>query len=442
MKLLNKIALLIILGFCILQSACIQISNQYSTVAPGYWRAVLKLDPNIQPLKTNSARLNGDPNTKFEEVSGGEIPFIFELVYDDQTKFHVDIINGEERFRVDDIKVGRDRKTGRDTIRMNFTEFETYITAAYEGGVMEGFWVKGGTKIPFVAKFGQNYRFSTLAKTPTADISGKWEATFGIEKEKVEDMEKAIGEFQQKNNKLTGTFLTETGDYRFLEGEVQGNKFYLSCFDGSHAFLFEGKIIDNQNLIGSFRSGMTHYEQWDAKRNPDFKLRDEYSLTQVKAGQERININFTNPQGKTISLDNPEYQGKVKVLQVSGTWCPNCRDESFFLTEYTKSNPDLKVIGMFFEKHKEKDAANAQLLRYKQKMGIPYEAAVVGYADKNEAAAALPMLDKIMAFPTTIFIDKNNKIRKVHTGFTGPATSQYPQFKKDFDDFVRQLQAE
>lgn len=442
MMFFNKKLLFLIVFFSIFGNACIQISNQYSSVAPGIWRGVLKLDSNIQPLKTNSARLNAEPNAKFEEVSGGEIPFTFELTYDNETKFHIDIINGEERFRIDDIKIGRDKKTGRDTIRMNFTEFETYISAAYEGGVMEGFWIKGSTKIPFVAKFGQNYRFSTLKKAPVSDISGKWEATFGIEKEKPEEMDKAIGEFRQEGNKLTGTFLTETGDYRFLEGEVQDNKFYLSCFDGSHAFLFEGKIIDNQNIIGSFRSGMTHYEQWEAKRNPDFKLRDEYALTQVKAGQERININFINPEGKTISLDNPEYQGKVKVLQVSGTWCPNCRDESFFLSEYSKSNPELKVIGMFFEKHKEKDAANVQLLKYKQKMGIPYDAAVVGYADKNEAAAALPMLDKIMAFPTTIFVDKSNKIRKVHTGFTGPATSQYLQFKKDFDSFVRQLQAE
>jgi thiol-disulfide isomerase/thioredoxin/HAMP domain-containing protein len=364
------------------------------------------------------------------------------LVYDNPSRFHIDIINGAERFRVDDIKIGRDRRSGRDTLRMTFTEFETYISAAFEGGVMEGMWVKGGKKIPFVARHGQSYRFSTLAKSPTADISGKWETTFGIEKDSIEALEKAIGEFEQKGNKLTGTFLTETGDYRFLEGEVQANKFYLSCFDGSHAFLFEGKILDNQSLIGSFRSGATHYEQWEAKRNPDFKLRDEYSLTQVKAGQERINISFMAPDGKTITLDNPEYQGKVKVLQVSGTWCPNCRDESFFLAEYTKKNPDLKVIGMFFEKHKDKLAANAQLLKYKQKLGLAYEAAVVGYADKNEAAAALPMLDKIMAFPTTIFVDKQNKIRRIHTGFTGPATSEYESFKTEFDTFVRQLQAE
>lgn len=442
MKFLSRKLVFIIFGFCIFQSACIQISNQYSSVAPGYWRGVLKLNPNIQPLKTNSARLDGDSDVKFEEVSGGEIPFTFELVYDTKDKFHIDFINGDERFRVDDIEIGRNKKTGRDTIRITFIEFETFISAAYEGGVMEGFWVKGSNKIPFVARYGQNHRFSTLQKTPKADISGKWETTFGIEKEKAEEMDKAIGEFKQTGNKLTGTFMTETGDYRFLEGEVQLNKFYLSCFDGSHAFLFEGKILDDQNIIGSFRSGMTHYEQWEGKRNPDFKLRDEYSLTQVKAGEERININFMNPAGKNISLDNPEYQGKVKVLQVSGTWCPNCRDESFFLAEYCKNNPDLKVIGMFFEKHKEKEAANAQLLKYRQRLGIPYEVAVVGYADKNEAAAALPMLDKIMAFPTTIIVDKQNKIRKVHTGFTGPATSQYPQFKKDFDSFIRQLQAE
>ncbi|MFZ4544648.1 MAG: TlpA family protein disulfide reductase [Saprospiraceae bacterium] len=423
-------------------SSCITIPNKYSSVAPGYWRAVLQLDPKFQPLKTSSIKLDADPKAPFEEVSGGELPFIFEVVYSAPEKFYINIINGSERMKIEDVQIGRDKKTARDTIRINFTEYETYITAAYEGTAMEGFWVKGGKRIPFVAKQGQNHRFSTLKKKPIADLSGKWETTFGIQKENTAEQEKAIGEFEQKDNQITGTFMTETGDYRFLEGEVQANKLYLSCFDGSHAFLFEGKIMDNNNLIGSFRSGVTHYDQWEAKRNNEFKLRDEYSIATVKEGQEALQINFTNPAGKAISFDNPEYKGKVKVLQVSGTWCPNCRDESFFLTEYIKSNPDLAVIGLFFEKHPEKEVANAQLTRYKIKMKIPYETVVVGTAGKNEAAAALPMLNNFTAFPTTIFVDKDNKIRRVHTGFNGPATSQYSAFKQEFDDFVRKLQAE
>lgn len=428
---------LIVCGILVTAS-CVQFSNTYSKIAPGYWRGVLQLDPKNQPLKTKSTELDADPNAPFEEVAGGELPFTFEVVYDNPDKFHIDVINGSERIRVDDIITGRDRRTGRDTIRFNFTEFDTYFTGAYEGGVIEGRWVKGGKQIPLVAKQGQNYRFSTLQKTPKADISGKWEATFGIESDSTQ--EKAIAEFEQKGNKLTGTFLTETGDYRFLEGEVQANKFYLSCFDGSHAFLFEGKIQEDNTLIGAFRSGTSFRTQWEAKRNENFKLRDEYTLTQVKKGQESITLNLMNPDGQSVSLNDPAYQGKVKILQVSGTWCPNCRDESVFLTEYCKSNPDLKVIGLFFEKHKEKAAANEQLKKYKAKMNIPYETVVAGYADKNEAAAFLPQLDKIMAFPTTIFIDKNNKIRRVHTGFTGPATSQYATFKKEFDTFVRELQ--
>ena len=423
-------------------SSCITIPNKFTAVAPGYWRAVLKLENKDQPLKTNSARLDADPEARFEEVSGGELPFVFEVIYDTPEKFHLEIINGNERMRIDDIQIGRDRKTARDTIRINFTEYETWISAAYEGNVMEGFWNKAGKKIPFVAKQGQNFRFSTLRKKPDADLTGKWETTFGIEKENVAEQEKAIGEFEQKDNHIIGTFRTETGDYRFLEGEVQANKLYLSAFDGSHAFLFEGKILAGNKLIGAFRSGLTTYTQWEARKNDSFKLRDEYSITTVKSGQETLNFNFTNPEGKTISLENPEYNGKVKVLQVSGTWCPNCRDESVFLTEYQKNNPDLAIIGLFFEKHREKEVANAQLSRYKAKMKIPYETMVVGLAGKNEAAAALPMLENFSAFPTTIFVDKKNKIRRVHTGFNGPATSQYKAFTEEFDQFIKKLQAE
>ena len=73
-------------------------------------------------------------------------------------------------------------------------------------------------------------------------------------------------------NKLTGTFRTDTGDYRFLEGSVQANKMYLSVFDGSHAFLFEAKLMEDSALIGSFRSGNHYKTLWEAERDATFRI--------------------------------------------------------------------------------------------------------------------------------------------------------------------------
>ena len=252
---------------------------------------------------------------------------------------------------------------------------------------------------------------------------------------------KAIGEFQQKGNKLTGTFLTETGDYRFLEGEVQGDKVYLSVFDGAHAFLFEAKIINHDEMIGSFRSGKHYKILWEAKRNENFKLKNADELTFLKEGFDKIEFEFPNTDGKMISLNDSKYQGKAKIVQIFGTWCPNCRDETLFLADYLKKNnpQDLEVIALAFEKNRALSKATKTVKRYKDKLNLPYEMLIAGYYDKEEAAKSLPMLNHILSYPTMIFIDKNNQVQKIHTGFMGPATSAFPDFKKDFERNVQMV---
>ncbi|MFT6742397.1 MAG: thiol-disulfide isomerase/thioredoxin [Paraglaciecola sp.] len=423
-------------------TGCFQMENRYTKVAPGKWRAVLKLEDNPITPNPEGKPLPEKMNMQFEEVTLGELPFNFEVVYEDDTKFHIEIINGEERIKVTDITFGRGKERAMDSIRINFPLYETYITAWVEGNLMEGYYyvpAKGNYKIPFVATHGKAHRFTSLQKPPQVDLTGKWETTFGLSDG--EEPYGAIGEFDMKDNRLTGTFRTETGDYRFLEGTVQGKKMYLSCFDGSHAFLFEGKIKEDSTIIGSFRSGKHYRTIWKASQNNDAKLGSPDSLTFLKEGYESVEFGFKNPDGKMISLDNPEYQNKVKIVQILGTWCPNCRDETTFLIDYLKKNnhPDLEVVALAFEKYKEKEKGDNAINIYKKHFQLPYEMVYAGYYNKIEAAEKLPMLNHILSYPTMIFLDRNNKVRRIHTGFEGPATSQFKYFSKDFDEFVKGL---
>jgi len=424
---------------------CLVMDAPYSAVAPGRWRAVLKLEPNFILPNEKGEPLPEKTHLKFEEVGEGELPFFFDLIYENENDFYLEIINGEERIPLRDVNFGRSKERAKDSIRINFPVYESYITALYEENVMEGFWVvptRGNYKIPFVAKFGKNYRFTALHKKPEMDVSGKWEVHFTPEDD--EEPYIAIGEFKQDGNHLAGTFMTETGDYRYLDGTVQGNKFYLSTFDGAHAFLFEAKMQTDGSLIGSFRSGKHYKATWEARRNPDFQLGDPDTLTALVDGFETLKFNFENPDGKMISPENEEYRNKIKIVQILGTWCPNCRDETRFLVDYLKKNksPDLKVIALAFEKHRDKGKANHAIQTYKKHFGMDYEMACAGYYKKEEAVKSLPMLNHILSYPTLIFIDRNNKVRKINTGFSGPATSQYEAFKKEFDSEVKQLLAE
>ncbi len=425
-------------------STCI-IPEPFESIAPGKWRATLQLEEKrgakeFQPRKRTE-------EYQIEEVTEGELPFNFEVVYEENKKdFHIDIINGSERIRVnkEDISVGRNIANGQDTIIIAFPHYESYIKAIYEERVMEGEWVvetRPNYSIHFTAWHGQDHRFTTLRKKPKIDIDGDWAVTFSED----DDPYVAIGEFKQDNNDVTGTFRTETGDFRFLEGSVQANKLYLSCFDGSHAFLYEAKILEDNTLVGAFWSGSHYKTTWKAKRDDNFKLTDPNELTYLKAGYDKVEFSFPDVNGKTVSINDDKYKGKVKLVQILGTWCPNCADETAFLADYYNKlqSDDLAIIGLAFEKHRETEKSKIAIERFIKRFDVKYDVLFAnGSSSKKEAGEALPMLNAVISYPTMIFIDKNHKVRRIHTGFEGPATSRYNDFVKEFDTFVKKLLAE
>lgn len=416
---------------------CLTAEKSYTRVAPGAWRGVLELEKFQIPVhsKDTVILLN-------EQFKPGELPFNFEVTYVDDERFYIEIINGAERIRCDSIQYGRDRRQARDTMNVHFPEYQSYIHAEIRGGVMKGEWVvttKENYRIPFYAHAGRPYRFTTMTEKPLRDLTGEWATLFDIE---TDHPYKAIGEFTQNGNQLAGTFRTETGDYRYLQGTVQGRKFWLSTFDGAHAYLFSGSIRGD-SLQGELRSGKSKGELWTAWRDPNFKLGNADSLTTLKAGKSDFSFQVKTPDGRDLTFPGPAFDNKIKIFTIMGTWCPNCRDEQNFLVEYLKQHPEvaknLSIVGFSFERHKEIAAANAHLAEYKRKMGIPFEIVYAGKNSAEEASKVFPALSKVMAFPTMIVLDKNNKVRRIHTGFDGPATSKYADFKKEFESLLAEL---
>ena len=429
--------LLILLATIISISSCIETNEAFTKLPPGLWRGVLKLEAG-----TDVVAVEEEVGTAVQ--NDADLPFQFNVVYDDVNTFHIEIINGDEVIDVSDIIYGLDRKTAKDTLIINFPVFDTYIKALYEEGIIEGDWFvnyKPGYQIPFKAYHAIGDRFKDLQKTPTADLTGKWQTTF---EPGTNDEYPAIGLFEQEGNKITGTFKTETGDYRYLEGTVQANKLYMSTFDGAHAFLFTGKIMDDGTLVGEFRSGKHYKSAWVAERNENFTLGDAFEMTTAVSG-EPFNFTFPSTDGSMVSLTDEAYQGKIKLVKIMGTWCPNCKDETTFLLDYLKKNntEDLEVISIGFERYKDENKSMAALKRFKDKWNIPYQVLLGGTsASKSKASEKLPQLSGILSYPTLVFVDKSNKIRKIHTGFAGPATDEYDKFVNDFERIIEELRAE
>lgn len=217
----------------------------------------------------------------------------------------------------------------------------------------------------------------------------------------------------------------------------------LSTFDGAHAFLFTAEVNDSV-INGMFYSGNHWKEPFVAKRNENFELPDADSLTYLKEGYDKVQFSFPDENGNMVSLNDKQFKNKVVLVQIMGTWCPNCLDESQFYANYykTNSNEDLEIVALAFEYVNTKAKAFNNIKRLKENIGINYPVLLAQYgsSSKVKAQEKLPMLNHVLSYPTTIYIDKKGKVRKIHTGFNGPATGEkYIEFKLNFDNFINEL---
>ncbi|MCO6500543.1 MAG: TlpA family protein disulfide reductase [Vicingus serpentipes] len=334
-----------------------------------------------------------------------------------------------------------------NTIKINDPFFNTWFEAKIVSSTkMEGFWYKENKeyKIPFTATNDDTERFPKPKPTekPSLNITGKWAVDFS--KNDPENHYKSVGLFQQDGDHLTGTFLTETGDYRYLEGNMYGENFYLSCYDGSHLFLFKA-TLKNDTLKGWFWSGKHWEEPWEAYRNDGFELTHPDSLTYLKEGYDQLDFTFPNLQGEQVSLSDKKYENKVVIVNVMGPWCPNCKDETAYLTElYNKNHAlGLEIIALSFDRSDDFETAKNNILKLKNYFNSDYDFLIAGKASKIESAKSLPMLNHVMSYPTSIFIDRKGSIRKIRTGFYGPGTGDYYlRYVEQTNDFIAKLLAE
>ena len=414
-------------------SSCIELPNTFTKIPPGQWRGVLKLtDPDIISIVSNA---------EDEKVLDYfELPFNMEVYYDENDILQINLVNGDEKIAVENIHFGRDPKTAKDTIKMEFTAFDTHIDAFYEENLIEGKWhvhYKDNYSIPFIAYYGQNYRFETNNIESAYDYSGQWNVEFNYDSE--DSSYPAIAEFKQEGNRVSGTFQTETGDYRFLEGNSYGSKLRMSVFDGAHAFLFRAQL-ENDTLYGEFRSGKHYKSKWKATRLNNEKLSNPYEMTKATS-EDAVKFSFPSTEKKQVSIDDPEYTDKIKLVNIMGTWCPNCRDEIKFLKEIEAEfgTDRLAIFSLAFEKYRDENSAFEIMSKYKNVLGFDWPFLLGGYANKTETAEILTFVDKIYSYPTLLMLNEENEIVDIHTGFYGPATSKYEAFKKEY---IAKLKAE
>lgn len=389
---------------------------------------------SCQEQSTQEFLSYGDYRAELQINDTEVLPFTFKV----KDANNLTVFNAEEQIEVNEIEYRN------DSVFIKMPVFEALLAAKVKNETLTGnFIIEGKDRVvPFKAE-KNNTRFNVKAKAE-ANITGNWETVFSPEAEA--DKYIAKGVFKQNGNQVTGTFLTETGDYRFLEGVVNGTDLKLSTFDGAHAFLFTGKVTDS-TINGTFYSGSHWKEPFTAKRNKSYQLPSADALTFLNEGYDSLAFTFPDANGNMISLADERFKNKVVLVQIMGTWCPNCLDESKYYAEFYKENKDkgIEVVALAFEYAKTNEKAFASIKRLQDRIGIMYPIllAQTGTTSKQKAQEKLPMLNHVLSYPTTVFVGKKGKVRKIHTGFNGPATGEkFTEFKTEFKAFVGELLAE
>ncbi|WP_221391259.1 peroxiredoxin [Dyadobacter sp. NIV53] len=397
-------------------------------------------------LAQNKPLTNGKWRGVFQ-VGQRAVPFNFEVANGAGQAPVLTATNGDRR---DDFNV---KHISRDSIQVTLNTFEYAWFAKIQGdgsisGVQKSL-IAGNksTPVSFTAQPGQSYRFTEPGKevAPTTNLSGKWVIKIKANSPTTgKPLPDRVAVFEQKGNKLNGIILSVSGDSRELEGNVQGNEFELSGFTGSGVAYVKGKITDDKTITGAIGAGAEPI-LFEGTKDDKAALPDAYALTFLKPGYDKLDFTFPDVNGKLVSLSDEKYKGKVVIIELMGSWCPNCIDQIQFLAPWYKENKakGVEAIALAFEAKDDLQFAKGTLTKLKNRFDIQYDMLFAGKVGGDIVAEKLPAIDKFMAYPTTIIVGRDGKVKEIHTGFSGKGTGQfYQDYVKKWNNDLAKLIAE
>ena len=369
-----------------------------------------------------------------------QIAFLLERKQE-QGKTALYVINGKERIQITDVK------TEGDSMFIEMPAFESSFRVKLQpGGNMSGMYIKGTAGSmqywPVYGYANTKVRFAAGSGDAKNNISGRWDVSITRANGTIR---KAVALFDQQGNIVTGSFLTPSADYRYLDGIVTGDSLMLSAFDGDNVRLFEAKI-DNANTIsgGIFYNGYAGKEIWKAKKNIAVDLPEINEPVRLREGVSKLNFTFNDLQDIPISINDDKYKNKVVIIQLMGSWCANCLDETRFLSDYYKSKRGggIEIIALAYELTTDLNRSKNSVAKFQKLFDVQYPMLITGVtaSDEKKTEKTLPQLTSIKSFPSTIFIDKKGNVRDIQTSFYGPGSGEYYiASKKKFYETVDRL---
>jgi len=360
------------------------------------------------------------------DLAGGPLPFILEI-REERGGLGGKICNGPSCTDLSGIT-----RQG-DSVVLELADYAATISVRHRGDSLVGTYRNVGNRgpraIPFRAGRG---RWPTPA-VPRA-LLGSWDATFTSDGRS----SPRVFEFRKGVMGLEAIYLANSGDYGLFWGgaAATGDSFHVAHFDGAFVYMITGRLTGD-TLRGLFHAGARTQTSYVAVRSTGKP--HLFAPTELTRADTLHPFRFAFPDldGRLVTNQDPRFRNKVVVIDIFGTWCPTCHDAAPSLVRLDRDFHDrgVELVGLAYEVSGDSTIDNPLIRRFRDKFQIPYLLLRAGINVVEATAASLPQLSGFTAYPTTIFLGRDGRVKEVYAGFRGPTTGA--QHSKQVEDMRR-----
>ena len=333
-----------------------------------------------------------------------------------------------------------------DHLLLTFNYYARTLDATLANGNLTGSFGTAATRYP-VALSAQSAHAKSAGE-PAQNVQGEWE--IAVKSAKGESAWQLRVEPAKAPGAVKAVIQRIDGDTGSLYGSWTGNSYRISHFTAAGPALYTLTPQADGTLLVSnlLRADVNDQQNLVARRPAEARAAklvgptDPTEQTTVKDPSARFKFSFPDLNGKVVSDTDPQFDGKVVIVAIGGSWCPNCHDEAPFLESLYKQfhGRGLEIVSLSFEEAdqlKDPTRLRAFISRY----GLTYTVLLAGETEQlNEK---IPQAVNLNCWPTSFFLGRDGRVREVHAGFAGPANPPaHEALVKDVTELVEKMLAE
>ena len=361
-------------------------------------------------------------------VNGLEVPFRFEVT-GTGSALKGAFFDGDVRMP----STGGSFEDG--TLVLRFDQYGSKVDVVFKDDRLDGKYDRGTRGAP--------YPFKAIRAVPpppptgaVPSIAGEWRIPLAERSSKGESAWRFV--VRQKGAQVSAAIMRVDGDTGTLSGTYKDGKFFLSHFSGARPTTLAVTVSadGSLDLVQGGRTEMKAFRVTDARAKSVPMPTDPTKHTSVADPNAKFRFSFPDLDGKTVSDTDPRFQGKVVIVSITGTWCPNCHDEAPFLSRLYKTyrQKGLEIVALAFEEPAQlKDLSRVR--GFIKQYDISYPFLIAGQPE--EAQEKLPQAVNLNTFPAMFVLGKDGRVRATHAGYASKATGEF--YEKEQRQFMAEI---